>query len=285
MREALSGVALEAGVDVRVGTAALVPGDAPAPLLRRAEADARDDPGPGPRARRASAALDEGAAALLRAALDGDAQAVEICVRSAFARYGSPGAFDAVLQPAAGRLRRAGEEAPPGASASAKGRSPAGHRALALMEWAVARRVPAHPPPDAPVAVVAPLGTESRCVAVPAVCDAAAQAGWMPVVLQMPPAADLAPPLRRLGAGAVVAVVGDDADLSEAGHLLRALGDSLDGVPLFAHIGSEGLLTRWTPPPPALPVRAATLLAELLAHLRAHPAPGTPGGEPSDPAA
>jgi len=266
VRDALLPVLMDAGAALRVGSAALVPGDAAAALLQRAEADARDDPGPGRRAARAPAELPGEAAALLRAALDGDARAVEERVAAALARHGSPGGFDEVVHPVAGRIRREGDDAP--------GRSAAGHRALALIEWAVARRTPVHPPPDAPVAALVPLGAEARRLVEPAAVDAAAAAGWMPVALQMPPAADLAPPLRRLGARAVLAVLGDDADLVEAGHLLRALGESLGGTPLFAVAAPGGILTRWTPPTPALPVQAATLLADLLAHLRASPPAG-----------
>ncbi len=259
-------VAAESGVGIAVGVAALTRGDSPRDLLRRAQDDAEGDPGPGRRAARSDPALADEAAALLRAAGDGDARAVDDLVGAAFARHGHARGYDEVLQAVMMHLGRSGAEEGPERSAGQ-------HRAAALVEWAVGRRSPVHPPPDGPVAVLVPFGVDVRRVTLPSVCDAAAAAGWMPLVVQVPPAADVAVPAAALGARCIVLVVGDDADLVDAGHLVPALAERMPDVPVLVAAAPGGILRRWRPPSPAVPVASAVLLQDLLGSLAARPAP------------
>lgn len=274
---------IEAGVRVLVGVAALVPGDSGATLLRRAEGDALAHPGSGGRPGRTAPAPSAAGAALLRASLDGDARAVARLVEEALVTYGLPAAFDVVFEPALARVTRgAGVAGADDGDSGSPRRYARAHRAVAMLEWGVGRRAPVQPPPDAPVAAMLPIGMDAHRLTLPGACDAAASAGWMPVVVQMPHAADLAPPLARLGAAALVAVLGDDTDLLDAGHLLAGLGEALPAAPLFAVGPPGGLLERWSPPPAALPVSSAVLLAELLLHARTLTPPSQ--GPPREPA-
>lgn len=256
-RGQLTEVFSESGLDVSVGVASLVRGDAAPTLLKRAEDDADRDPGPGAASVRVSLDLDDDAGTLLRAASEGDARAVEELVTAALARHGHARAYDDVLQRVMIRLGRAANEEGPERSAGQ-------YRAAALLEWAVARRRPVHPPPDGPVAVLVPLGVDARRVSLAAAMDACAAAGWMPLELGLPTAAEATRPIGRLGARAVIAVIGSDTDLLDAAHLLQGIAESDPRMPLFVMSAPRGILRRWRPPHGVHAVESAALLVDLM---------------------
>ncbi|MFN8110450.1 MAG: diguanylate cyclase [Thermoleophilia bacterium] len=241
---------------VSVGVAALVRGDGAADLLRRAELDTQVDPGPSRRAGRGASGLNAEAERLLRAAIGGDARSVVEIVRACMDERGHVAAYDEVLHPVMRRLVRGGASEPV--------RPPEEHRAAALLEWAVMRRHRVYPQPDAPVAVVMPMGVEARRVAAAAAADGAARAGWAPITLEVPPASDVTTPIAGLEGGAVILVLGDDSDLLEVAHIIEDAREALPGVQLLVFGTPGGILRRWTPPPPA---RAVPTTAGLVAAL------------------
>lgn len=256
-REQLTTAFTEAGLDVSVGVSSLVRGDAAVSLLKRAEEDAQRDTGPRGAPVRSSPALADDAEALLRAASEGDARAVEDLVAAALARHGHARAYDEVLQRAMNRIARAANEDGPERSARQ-------HRAAALLEWAVARRQPVHPPPDGPVAVLVPLGADARRVTLPAAMDSCSAAGWMPLELGLPTAAEATGPIGRLGARAVIVVIGSDTDLLDAHHLLQGIAESDPSMPLFVMSAPNGVLRRRRPPRGVHGVDSAVLLVDLM---------------------
>jgi len=243
-------------VAVAVGVAALTRGDSAADLLRRAELDTIIDPGPGRRGTRGSSGLAAEGERLLRAALDGDARAVADTLRACFEERGHAAAYDEVIQPALRRLSRTSGPEP--------ARPAEEHRALALLEWGLARRPRIYAPPDSPVIAVLPMGVDARRVTTQAAADAAAMAGWTPVIVEVPPASDVTRPVANLGAQAVALVLGDDADLLETAHVVEDLAETIPGLMIVAMGPPGGILRRWTPPPPARALSTAGALVQAL---------------------
>jgi GGDEF domain-containing protein len=244
------------GVLVRVGLAALARGDSAAELLRRAERDAVSDPGPGRRGGRSSGRLDPVADMVLRAALAGDARALGQAVHACIDDRGHLDAYDEVLHPVVARLTRVAGPDPV--------RPAEQHRAVVLLEWALARRPRAYAPPDAPVLVVLPLGSDARRVTLHAVMDAGALAGWGGLAVEVPPAADVTRPVLALGAEAVAVVLGDDSDLLEAARIVDGLAELDRGLTLLVAGAPGGIMRRWNAPPPARAVTSASAMATVL---------------------
>lgn len=244
------------GVAVAVGVAALTRGDSATELLRRAELDTIVDPGPGRRGARGASGLAAEAERLLRAGLDGDARAVADILRTCFEERGHAGAYDEVIQPALRRLSRTSGPEP--------ARPAEEHRAIVLLEWGLARRPRIYAPPDSAVLAVLPMGVEARRVTTCAAADAAATAGWTPVILEVPPASDVTRPVSDLGARAVALVLGDDADLLETAHVIEDLAETIPGIMVVAMGPPGGILRRWSPPPPARALSTAGALVQAL---------------------
>ncbi|MCB0872537.1 MAG: PAS domain-containing protein [Actinobacteria bacterium] len=239
---------------VDVGVASLRHGETAPILLRRAEQHRlADEPG-GIVPVESGPSVEMGR--LLRATSSGDIRAVQAVLADVVRIRGPLPAYDTVIFPT---LRLLGE-----VLLASGGRRSADHRAIWLIDSAVARwpRTPAAK--AAPVVAVMPFGLDARRITTQAVRDASASAGWSPLTLELAPGADAPATIGALGATAVIAVVGDDSDLLAVAHLVEDIREYGRGELVAVAAAPGSVLQRWSPPPPARSLESARAVAAAL---------------------